>query len=106
MTWLRLSISFLAAAILFYVLNFQLGVIPPPGKLLDPFSGFWQNNATRDEIPQELAVSGLNGEVTVFWDDRHVPHIFAKNDHDLYFAQGYFTAHDRLWQMEFQIMAA
>jgi penicillin amidase len=35
-----------------------------------------------------------------------VPHIFAQNNHDLYFAQGYVTAMHRLWQMEFQTHAA
>ena len=39
-------------------------------------------------------------------DENHIPHIFAKNDNDLCFAQGYITAFDRLWQMEFQTMAA
>ncbi len=35
-----------------------------------------------------------------------MPHIFARNDHDLFFAQGYLTARDRLWQMEFQAFYA
>ena len=39
--------------------------------------------------------------MTVRYDDRRVPHIFAQNDHDLYYAQGYLTARDRLWQMDF-----
>jgi len=42
----------------------------------------------------------------VAFDDRGVPHIFAQNAHDLYFAQGYITARDRLWQMEIQTHAA
>ena len=33
-------------------------------------------------------------------DDRGIPYIEAKNDEDLYFAQGYVTASDRLWQMD------
>ncbi|MGH9870936.1 MAG: penicillin acylase family protein [Pyrinomonadaceae bacterium] len=33
-------------------------------------------------------------------DERGVPYIEAKNDEDLYFAQGYVTASDRLWQMD------
>ena len=33
-------------------------------------------------------------------DNRMVPHIFAQNDHDLAYAQGYVTAMDRLWQMD------
>jgi penicillin amidase len=32
--------------------------------------------------------------------------VFAKNDDDLYLAQGYITAANRLWQMEFQTHAA
>ncbi|MCB9087424.1 MAG: penicillin acylase family protein [Calditrichae bacterium] len=42
----------------------------------------------------------------VQWDDRRVPHVFAQNDHDLYFTQGYLTARDRLWQMDFITRAA
>jgi penicillin amidase len=33
-------------------------------------------------------------------DERGIPYIEAKNDEDLYFAQGYVTASDRLWQMD------
>lgn len=33
-------------------------------------------------------------------DERGIPYIEAKNDADLYFAQGYVTASDRLWQMD------
>ena len=35
-----------------------------------------------------------------------VPHIFAENDRDLYFAMGFTMARHRLWQMEFSTMAA
>src|SRR5690606_34196599 len=49
---------------------------------------------------------GLNGRVTVWYDDNAVPHLFAENDDDLYFAQGYIVAKDRLWQMEFYTLAA
>src|SRR3954467_3962779 len=47
-----------------------------------------------------LTVSGLKQEVTVRRDNRGIPYIEAKNDEDLYFAQGYVTASDRLWQMD------
>ena len=33
-------------------------------------------------------------------DERGIPYIQASNDHDLYLAQGYVTASDRLWQMD------
>lgn len=45
-------------------------------------------------------VPGLQQPVTVRRDDRGIPYISAQNDNDLYFAQGYATAQDRLWQMD------
>ena len=47
-----------------------------------------------------LAVSGLKDKVTVRRDERGIPYIEAKNDADLFFAQGFVTAQDRLWQMD------
>ncbi|MBI2123015.1 MAG: penicillin acylase family protein, partial [Armatimonadetes bacterium] len=47
-----------------------------------------------------LHVSGLQASVEVIRDRWGVPHLFAQNDHDLSFAQGYVHAQDRLWQME------
>lgn len=47
-------------------------------------------------------VDGLKGPVEVKFDEQMVPHIFAENDYDVYFAQGFITAKDRLWQMDFQ----
>jgi penicillin G amidase len=50
--------------------------------------------------PKRLPVAGLWNKVTVRRDERGIPYIEAKNDHDLYLAQGYVTASDRLWQMD------
>ena len=47
-----------------------------------------------------MAVPGLEGQVTVTRDRWGVPHIYAENLSDLFFAQGYVHAQDRLWQME------
>ena len=49
---------------------------------------------------QPVQVSGLKDKVTVRRDNRAIPYIEAGNDADLYFAQGYVTASDRLWQMD------
>src|SRR5687768_15753137 len=49
---------------------------------------------------RDLSVSGLKDSVTVRRDGRGIPYIEAKNEADLYFAQGYVTAEDRLWQMD------
>lgn len=47
-----------------------------------------------------VSISGLLEPVTIRRDERGIPYIQAKNDHDLYLAQGYATASDRLWQMD------
>ena len=47
-----------------------------------------------------IQVKGLIDRVTVRRDERGIPYIDAKNDEDLYFAQGFVTASDRLWQMD------
>jgi penicillin amidase len=45
-------------------------------------------------------IPGLIDQVIIRRDDRGIPYIQAKNDHDLYLAQGFVTASDRLWQMD------
>lgn len=77
------------------------------GRVLDPFHGFWQNMEGPDIAWDEAeSLEGLQGKVTVRYDSLRIPHIFAENEHDLYFVQGYVTARDRLFQMEFQTHAA
>ena len=51
-------------------------------------------------ISGELRVPGLQKDVQVVRDRWGVPHIYAETVDDLFFAQGYVTAQDRLWQME------
>ncbi len=48
-----------------------------------------------------LTVPGLKAPVDVYRDEYGIPHIYAQNEHDLFFAQGYIHAQDRFWQMEF-----
>jgi penicillin amidase len=81
--------------------------LPPPGKFLSPQHGFWQNaEATDHDFSASVKLPQLKGKVDVYFDDRLVPHVFAENDDDLYFIQGYLHAKFRLWQMEFQTFAA
>ncbi|TVR20874.1 MAG: penicillin acylase family protein [Anaerolineaceae bacterium] len=49
----------------------------------------------------EFDVVGLNDTVEILRDEWGVPHIYASNVYDLFFAQGYTQAMDRWWQMEF-----
>ena len=92
---------------LIYALQTKIGDIPPLGKLLNPGTGFWQNAESKNSIvDEELNLEGLQGKVIIRYDEHRIPHIFAENDHDLYYAQGYVTAHDRLWEMDIQTRSA
>ncbi|UPW82938.1 penicillin acylase family protein [Lysinibacillus sp. Ag94] len=65
------------------------------------FIGFtWFMNKSKPVIDGELSLSVLDEDVTVTRDDKGIPHIFAKTDADLYRAQGYVQAQDRLFQMD------
>jgi len=52
------------------------------------------------QIAGEIELPGLHGEVEVLRDRWGVPHIYAGDQHDLFFAQGFVAAQDRLWQLE------
>jgi len=52
------------------------------------------------QIDGELQIPGLTNDVEVVRDQWGVPHIYAKTVDDLFTAQGYVMAQDRLWQME------
>ena len=59
----------------------------------------------RRSLPQTsgtVRALGLKDQVEVIRDRWGVPHIYAQNTDDLFFAQGYVHAQDRLWQMELQ----
>ncbi|TYZ09279.1 penicillin acylase family protein [Hymenobacter lutimineralis] len=106
--YIRALLLLALTGVLTWVLNTKQGDIPPMGKFLSPYQGFWRNAEAPNDFPvsQTLRLPGLQQPVQVRFDDRHVPHVFAQNDHDLYYTQGYLTAHDRLWQMEFQTHVA
>ena len=80
--------------------------IPPLGKFLDPFHGFWKNAKTSEVENESISLAGLADKVSIVYDSVLIPHIYAANDNDLFAAQGYITAKNRLWQMEFQTHAA
>ena len=64
----------------------------------------WFQHALKKSLPHtsgELALKGLKEDVEIIRDTYGVPHIYAKNEPDLYLALGYAMAQDRLWQMEF-----
>ncbi len=50
--------------------------------------------------PEVLAVAGLKEPVEILRDRWGIAHIYAKNERDLFFAQGFNVARDRLFQLE------
>ena len=52
------------------------------------------------ETDGEIQIKGFHAPVKVLRDRWGVPHIYAENQHDLFMAQGFVQAQDRLWQME------
>ena len=107
---MRIASFLVSAAVtggLVYALNNKWGSIPPIGKFLSPQFGVWQNAEPADEdFNVDLKLPGLKDKVEIYLDDRLVPHVFAQNDEDAYYVQGYLHAKFRLWQMEFQAKAA
>ena len=86
-----------------YALNTKFGDLPPLLKFLNPFTGFWQNaEHTSPKKSKKLVLKNAQDKIEIAFDDRMIPHVFAQNDHDVYYAQGYVTAMHRLWQMDFQ----
>ncbi len=61
----------------------------------------YHSRAVAQQAAKSLNLPGLQARVTVRRDERGIPYIEAANDTDLHFAQGYVTASDRLWQMDF-----
>lgn len=80
--------------------------LPPLGPLLEPRRGLW-NVARQAELPAVSVgiIAGLRDAVEVRYDDRGVPHIFAKSEGDAVRALGYVVARDRLFQLELQARA-
>lgn len=57
--------------------------------------------AALPDVTNAMHLVGLEKPAIVYRDRFGIPHIKAANEHDLFFAQGFATAQDRLWQMDF-----
>jgi penicillin G amidase len=51
-------------------------------------------------VEGELDVPGLRGPVQILRDEWGIPHVYAESMEDLFLAQGFVQAQDRLWQMD------
>jgi|YNPMSStandDraft_1061717.scaffolds.fasta_scaffold02788_3 penicillin amidase len=66
----------------------------------EPISLADRARAVLSPIEGRIEIRGLSARVEVLRDRWGVPHIFASNTEDLFFAQGLVAAQDRLYQME------
>ena len=97
---MRTATCFALATLTTFTLLFTIACESPPGTFED---------LARGHLPQidgTITVPGLETEVEVIRDPWGVPHIYADNLDDLFFAQGFVQAQDRLWQMEMYRRAA
>ncbi len=67
---------------------------------------YWTFYKPLPDYSAVVELPGLNSNVDIHWDTFGVPHIYADNEEDLYYAVGYVHAQDRLWQMTFTQIAA
>lgn len=106
-------IKFVIALVLTVLLIFTLGLnhpygssLPPVGSFFNPFSGIWQNASGHEAVPETIKLGALKEPVKIVFDERMVPHVFAQNLEDAFYAQGYLMARFRLWQMDVSARAA
>lgn len=103
MNKVKALICIIIPVLLAYALNTKFGDTPPLLKFLNPFTGFWQNAESNTiNSNHKISLKGAQDQIDILFDSLMVPHVFANNDHDAYYAQGYVTAMHRLWQMDFQ----
>lgn len=94
----------LLTLVMVLLLGHRFGLVPPLGPLLNPGRGVWKRSTPlyeKNVSDTTIEATGLKEPVQIVVDHDQIKHLFAKNDHDLYFAQGYVLASERLWEMDF-----
>lgn len=105
--WAKFGTALVLTVVVFAVFSVPVGPLPPLGGLLDPTTGLWSVSFFgRGLQSQTIRVPGLSASVTIVRDVLGVPHIYASNFTDGWFALGFVHAEDRLWQMDIQYRAA
>lgn len=109
MKYLTFTVSAFATILLTLFLNGNIwngSTLPPLGKLLNPFSGIWQNGESTDQNDSELQSALVDKDIEIVLDSREVPHIYASSLSDAIFAQGYILAKHRYFQMDMMSRAS
>ena len=58
------------------------------------------DRASAPEYSGIRSIPGLQERVNVYWQSHGIPHVYARSQRDLFIAQGYLHAQERLWQMD------
>ena len=105
MQLLKFGASLLATLLIVLFLNGNISIsgldLPPFGKLLNPGTGVWHNGVSDSYADFTVLSDHVTSPVTIVYDDRMVPHIYANNLEDAVLAQGYVGAKHRFFQLEF-----
>ncbi|MHA2053671.1 MAG: penicillin acylase family protein, partial [Candidatus Hodarchaeales archaeon] len=67
---------------------------------MNPNGGIWDVSTYAEHGDKTLTIPNVKNEVICYYDEWGIPHIFAENDSDMFFAIGYVHARDRLFQLE------
>jgi penicillin amidase len=87
-------------------LHFRFGLTPPIARFLSPFEGALQITLQDFQKPGVYTIQGKSGPIQIELDENLIPHISAETEADVFQGQGFITAKHRLWQMDFQNLAA
>jgi len=84
-----------ALRILYYAVGLLLAAV-----IIGLWLLYWIARSPLPQLDGSVSVHGVSAQVRVVRDEHGVPTIEAATLDDLFFAQGYVTAQDRLWQMD------
>lgn len=93
----RIALAVLLSSMLAVVAFAMQSRLPAP---LEPSALRDRAHAVLAQVDGTVSAPGLREPVEVLRDQWGTPHIYAKNTHDLFFAQGFTVAQDRMWQIE------
>ena len=74
--------------------------IKPVGSLILPIIFMLTLSTSFADENKTYVVSGIDDVTEIVVDEFGVPHIYAENHYDVFFAQGFNAARDRLWQID------
>ncbi|MGC8691678.1 MAG: penicillin acylase family protein [Thermoplasmata archaeon] len=88
------------------VLLLFISIMTVPFSFLNPYSGIFTEINGSNYTSETINLPGLTSPVNLYMDSNGIAHIYARNNRDLFLAEGYYMAQNRLFQMEIQALMA